>query len=129
MTDVMPLVADAPEPTLTIDGPTATITGVRHLHQGWCGHCMRGYYVATDGGTYTTGVEQGKNGPRWYERDKAGGRPQVPDHCPHCGKELRGPGTFTGGSETVQTRRLLNEAWAAIRARYPDLVREADLHR
>jgi hypothetical protein len=126
---VLAVVREAPDPTLTINGPTATITGVRFLHGNQCGWCRHGYTVATDGGVITIGIDTPGKQPRWYEKRKPGTRPTVPAECPNCGHALLPNNHWREPCETVQSSVLFNEVWTTIRAQHPDLAAAADRNR
>lgn len=123
---VIPLVTEAPDPTLTVDGHHATITGVRFLHMSHCPWCRNAYHVATDGGTITIGIDTAGKKPRWYIKRRPGARPAVPAQCPNCGEGLRPNNHWYDPGETVQSSVLFNTVWATIRAEHPQLAVQAD---
>ena len=94
-------VVTAPEPQLTLDGPAATITGVRFVWtHGRCGHCRQPLHLYTDDGTIEAGLVTGHTKDRepalvadWYETRRPAGMPALPRTCPHpqCPSHARRP--------------------------------------
>ncbi len=126
---MMQIVADAPQPTLVIDGHHATITGVRFLHMAHCCWCRNAFHVATDGGAIHMGIADSGKSPRWYEKETPGARPEAPTACPNeaCGKDLpRRQYHWYTPSPVHLARDRMNEALTTIRATHPKLSGPAD---
>jgi hypothetical protein len=134
---VLPAYMDPPVPTLTFDGSTATLTGVRWVWWDTCWHCRTSTYVIADGGTITTGLSHyrshsGKTDvTKWFDKEKPARPTHLPTTCEHCGQNrpfCRSSG-FAGGFSKGGPHGehvVLNEAWAALRVRYPDMAVKAD---
>ena len=121
--------ADAPVPTVAIDGLDAVISGVRFAHVDHCWSCRRAVYVFTDAGTVKLGLESSRSAKtvRWYLlffHDV----PVPPGSCPHCGCDRAfGTRAFTARSGSpIKTQPLENEVWLHLRARHPTLAGLAD---
>lgn len=124
---MLQIVAEAPQPTLVIDGHHAVISGVRYLHMAHCPWCRNALHVATDGGTIRMGIDNNVKKPRWYEKDNPGGNPEAPAECPTCGTALpRRHYHWYPPSPVYLARPLMNEAWTTIRATHPHLSGPAD---
>lgn len=123
---MMRIVAEAPTPTLAIDGHHATISGVRFLHMAHCPWCRNAFHVATDDGTIRMGIDTSGKIPRWYEKENPGGNPVAPGECPNCGKEMRTVRHWYGPSPVYLARPLMDEAWTTIRVTHPHLSGPAD---
>ncbi len=84
-------VVTAPEPQLSIDGHTGTITSVRYAWAGLrCSACRQPLHLYTDGGTLEAGLKVTNTGGRdpaltadWYETYHPAGVPELPTACPH----------------------------------------------
>jgi hypothetical protein len=84
-------VVTAPEPQLTIDGHTGTITGVRYAWAGLrCSACRQPLHLYTDDGALEAGLKVTNTGGRepaltadWYELYLPGIMPELPAACPH----------------------------------------------
>lgn len=136
-TQVLPAYRNPPTPTLTFDGPVATLTGVRWVWNDRCWSCHEMMYVTADGGTITVGISHyrshsGKTDvTKWFEREKPARPATLPTVCGHCGQDR--PFASTQGFHQGWSRgrphghmAALNEAWTTIRARYPEMVTMAD---
>ena len=131
-TGVIREIAEAPVPVLAISGTHATISGVRFSWSDSCPFCREPVYIYGDGGTVKAGIETSQSGKtaRWYEKNRPGQLPALPEKCPHC---LKGDafrrGAFTQRPPLAVSRvtlPLLAQVWETLRAKYPVLAATAD---
>jgi hypothetical protein len=79
-------VLPSPLPTVTRDGWTVTISGVRFTHATHCWKCRKVVYVATDGGVIQIGFDHKGKG---FEKERAGAPARYDGPCPNgCGNRV-----------------------------------------
>lgn len=144
-------VRTAPPLTLTIDGHTATISGVRFVWHARCGWCRLATPLWTDGGTIELGlkVTAGRRGssPRaeWFTRYQPAAAPVPPADCSNSGCRrpsdagwlvdrwaldarpgVLGVDRVPMGPAQPNLCALQDQAWLTFRREYPDLAVAAD---
>lgn len=121
-----------PALALTIDGTHATVSGVRFTWSLRCYKCREITRVSADGGRSLAGlnVSTSRKTVRWYWREKPPAMPALPAVC-SCGFSDR-PFAHAAGevwrepmAESAVLGRL-DQAYATIRAQFPELVKRAD---
>jgi hypothetical protein len=121
---VLPWVAAAPQPLLTVTGHIAVITPVRFVWRGtYCGWCHQYAPLWTDGGTIELGITVGlphrraqQTTPHWYQLYRPAAVPTVPADCPN-------PACHRPATQTIAGREVptgwLNGTWRLAIGPFP----------